>query len=112
VNTTLITLNLEGNKLGPEGGKAIAKSLEVMRMICCFRRYHCSHNNEIDFLGLLQFLLCTGQQEPHRSQFGVQQAWPGGRKSDRQIASSNISIFIVSALLITTKLIFFVFPYN
>jgi hypothetical protein len=39
VNKTLTSLNLRDNKLGPEGGVAIAKSLEVMMMICCFRRY-------------------------------------------------------------------------
>jgi hypothetical protein len=29
VNKTLTKLDLEDNKLGPEGGKAIAKSLQV-----------------------------------------------------------------------------------
>jgi hypothetical protein len=43
VNTTLITLNVQSNSLGPEGGKAIAKTLEVMIMICCFRRYVSSY---------------------------------------------------------------------
>jgi hypothetical protein len=33
VNTSLTVLNLYGNNLGPEGGKALAKSLQVTSSI-------------------------------------------------------------------------------
>jgi hypothetical protein len=36
INMTLAYLNLSVNQLGPEGGKAIARSLEVIMMMCCF----------------------------------------------------------------------------
>ena len=46
VNTTLTELNLQRNNLGPEGGKAIAKSLQVTFPFLLSALY----NNEIDFL--------------------------------------------------------------
>jgi hypothetical protein len=48
-NKSLMNLNLEGNSLGSEGGKALAKSLEVISIWMLSR----SHNNEIDFLRMI-----------------------------------------------------------
>ena len=50
INKTLTSLDLYGNDLGPEGGKAVAKSLEVNLHFQCYRS-----NNEID----------TGEQNPY-----------------------------------------------
>jgi hypothetical protein len=54
VNTTLTTLNLFGNKLDPEGGKAIAKSLEVTPI---FIVRALSHDIEFIFCFFLFFFL-------------------------------------------------------
>jgi hypothetical protein len=47
VNTSLTDLNLYGNDLGPEGGKAIAKSLEVT--------FHVSITTKLTFFDLIYF---------------------------------------------------------
>ena len=67
-------------------------------MICCFRRY-LSHDSEyvcVFFWCLLFFH--AGKHDAHQPEPGIEQPWSGGRKSDRQIAWGEISIFIVSAL--------------
>jgi hypothetical protein len=43
-NSTLTNLNLEGNNLGPEGGKAIAKSLEVIINFTIIKNSHDKSN--------------------------------------------------------------------
>jgi hypothetical protein len=101
VNTSITELNLTGNLLGPEGGKAIAKSLEVCHALSLSWR-------QIDFF----FFFClnyAGQQDSHQREPEMEQPWSGGRKSDRQIAWGEIFIFIVITLSMTSNVCVCVF---
>jgi hypothetical protein len=76
VNKTLTKLDLSGNSFGPEGGVALAKSLEVM-MICCFRR-HVWPSFDVISLSMTAnliflFLLCSmvGEHNPEHPQLGI-----------------------------------------
>jgi hypothetical protein len=94
VNKTLTSLNLRNNyKLGPQGGKAIAQSLEVTFHVQC-------HNLSLITSKLIFFfhpLNRVGEYNADHPHLVQEQSWPGGRKSDRQIASGDISI-LLSAL--------------
>jgi hypothetical protein len=65
VNKTLTSLDLWDNKLGPQGGKAIAQSLEVTFHVQC----HASLSVTANLIFL--FLLCSvvGEYEYHDAGF-------------------------------------------
>jgi hypothetical protein len=67
VNKTLTNLNLGYNKLGPQGGKAIAQSLEVTFHVQC---HTLSMTANLIFL----FLLCSmvGEHNPDHPQLGIE----------------------------------------
>jgi hypothetical protein len=102
VNKTLTSLNLGWNKLGPQGGKAIAQLLEVTFRVPChtlslleiiFFCFLLSHDSEyicVFFSSLLFFH--AGKQDADQSEFVEKYAWATGRKRYRPIARGEIQI--------------------
>ena len=89
VNKTLTKLDLMHNLLGSEGGKAIAKSLQVTFPFLLSALFSMTSN-----VCVCVFLLCllfshAGKQDADQSGFDGQQAWPAGRKSYRPIAPGD-----------------------
>ena len=97
------------NHLGPEGGKAIVKSLEVMIMIRCFRRYR-SLSMTANITSLLCMHFCA------QVNTSITELDLSDNKLDAEAGKAlgkalEVSpIFIVIALSMTANLIFFVFP--
>jgi hypothetical protein len=91
VNTTLASLHLLGNELGLEGGKAIAKSLEVTFPLCCHEKLSMTPNTFV-FVFVLDF--DAGEHEPHVSEFEKEQIGPRRRKGARQESSGHSCISV------------------
>jgi hypothetical protein len=73
VNKTLTKLDLCSNSLGPEGGVVLAKSLEVMMMICCFRRYGSLYDSQY-YIVVVHAFFCAGEHKHHRTKPRIQPA--------------------------------------
>ena len=97
VNKTLTSLNLWSNELGPEGGKALGKSLEVTFSICRVRRH-----NALSMTANFSFLFpCTPMQVNTKlttlNLYGNELGPEGGKAIAKSLEVTPI--FIVSALL-------------